>query len=154
MKINIGCGDHPIDGWLNIDLVPPADIVADFRHVGFSNVEEINMSHVLEHLGWRETQGALVHAWEWLKPGGIITVEVPDSRELLDAGVDHPMWLWGVYGAQIHEGEYHKSGFTMESLETAMADAHFDIVSKKEFLSGEDQRPGFPCIEIVGRKPE
>lgn len=91
-------------------------------------VEHIYASHLLEHFAHPDLQKILHVWWKKLKPGGKLTINVPDlawaAKQLLryDQGYlldgyyntmegEHGL-LSIFYGSQSHEGEYHKSGFT------------------------------------------
>ena len=70
MRINIGCGQLPLDGYLNIDKYDRhADEVADPMDLSFDEVEEVTMFHVLEHVAINEAPRLLYHVAGWLRPG-------------------------------------------------------------------------------------
>ncbi len=150
MKLNLGCGWFPLPGYVNIDEHCPADIQADFRALTFSGVDAINMSHLLEHLSWRETLSALTQLRGWLHSGGTLTVEVPDMEAILALGTEFHDWVRYVYGSQQNEGEYHRAGFTADSLTTLLESAGYQDVTARRFLSEFRTRPGMPCVEAVG----
>jgi len=78
MKLNLGCGNQRIDGWIGIDKVQTSatDIVRDLRRglpFSDSTVDEVICDNVLEHIGLNEI-------YRVLKPGGRATLIVPDAR--------------------------------------------------------------------------
>lgn len=54
-RLNIGCGEHYANGWLNIDIVEndqvQPDLVLDFRDNTFEDryFDQVYLGHVLEH---------------------------------------------------------------------------------------------------------
>ncbi len=57
LKLNLGCGDRHLDGWVNVDCQPAChpDMVCDLEQFPWpfadGSVSEILLEHVLEHLG-------------------------------------------------------------------------------------------------------
>lgn len=82
MKLNLGAADRRIPGFLSVDVVPPADIIADLTQPWpwwDSSVDEVVAQDVFEHLpSKRQTMNEL---WRVLKPGGVATIGVPDATE-------------------------------------------------------------------------
>lgn len=82
MRLNLGACDRPFPGFLSVDMVPPADIVADLREAwpwDDSSVEEVRAHDVFEHLPDRiHTMNELHRV---LKPGARATVEVPSASK-------------------------------------------------------------------------
>lgn len=77
VKLNLGCSDTRINGFLGVDVCPPADVVADLRlrwPWEDSSVEEILAHDVLEHLP--QIHG-LNEAHRVLRPGGKLNIKVP-----------------------------------------------------------------------------
>lgn len=155
MRLNIGCGGFPLEGWVNVDLVPPADIVGDIRELEFEDVEDVNMDHSLEHISWRDVGGLLERIHGWMVVGGTIRIEVPDMREIMRQGEGNPLWFVYIYGSQAgidglhHPGEYHCSGFTAASLAWVLGAAGWQEIQTREFLSEHPYRPGMPCLEAT-----
>jgi len=121
-KVNLGCGKYHLDGYLNVDINEPADIIMDIRNLDFddNSLEEIVSSHVLEHISMHETIRVLQEMYRVLKPEGILQLEVPDLEYCLsewlktDEESEHKwnFYLMRIFGSQINEYEYHKTGFT------------------------------------------
>jgi len=111
-------------------------------------VAEVNMSHMLEHISHLRVVATLERIHSWMQPDAKITVEVPDMREIAKI-VDHPLWLYYVYGSQAFEGEYHRSGFTAQALHNALALAGFHDIEVRAFKSEHHYRKDMPCLEAV-----
>jgi hypothetical protein len=148
VQLNLGCGGYPLDGFTNIDLYPPADIVGDFTEMDFEDLEGVVMIHSLEHLPWVQTPAILARIRSWLVPGGILTIEVPDMQAIMQMGAGNTCWLQWVYGCQAHEGEYHKAGFTSDLLCGLLELQGYKISVATTFLSDHPMRVGFPCLTV------
>jgi len=80
MKLNLGCCDERIDGFIGVDICEPADVIADLRERwpwDDSSVDEIRAFDILEHLP--DKLHSLNEAWRVLKPGGRFNIEVPTT---------------------------------------------------------------------------
>lgn len=86
-KLNIGCGDHFVKGWVNIDLcsVHPDVIAYDLRKgIPFedNSVDMVYSSHVMEHIDSEGADGFLGEQYRVLKKGGIVRVVLPDLETI------------------------------------------------------------------------
>lgn len=109
--LNIGCGNSPAEGWLNIDSSPHlraskvpivgsmvlrqaknkdgirravyGDIVHGLK-LQSGSCELVFASHVLEHLTVTDFDKALDNIYAYLRPGGILRVIVPDLRYYIE----------------------------------------------------------------------
>jgi len=88
VKLNLGCGRRKRGGWLNVDrstLCQP-DQVVDLERVPWpwpdGSVDEIMLSHVLEHLGaTTESYFAIMkEMWRVCRDGATVTIVVPHPR--------------------------------------------------------------------------
>lgn len=87
MKINLGCGDRPIKGCVNVDLYfDQADRKEDIRTIQFppGSAELVTMIHVIEHVTRREAVRLCGSIYDWLKPGGRLIIETPDRAKCID----------------------------------------------------------------------
>lgn len=145
MRLNLGCGSYPLEGYTNVDQHnEAADVVGDVRSLQFRDVEEVVMYHLLEHLERKDTVPTLNRIRSWMLNRATITIEVPDMAAIM---ADPPeAWELYVYGSQEHGGEFHLNGFTAESLGWVMRAAGFSSVSVEAFLSDHEMRRGMPCL--------
>lgn len=94
MKLNLGCGPHYADGWVNVDRITTEYINSDgdpevIRPDVEANVleglpfesgvaDEIYLGHVLEHIPWSQVPDVLFEVRRVLAPGGQLCVVGPD----------------------------------------------------------------------------
>lgn len=175
IKLYLGCGPLPIhpqhleiiDGtWILADLYinTPPIVTMDARKLPYQDgeVSKIYNSHLLEHLGLRETLPTLKEWYRALKPGGQLIINVPDmewaTEELqnLKEGLeprskvfDTPAKIMEIiYGNQDHEGEFHKSGFTQSSLGEKLQEAGFKNIKIKQVYEAHDMG----CLIAIAEK--
>lgn len=153
-KLNLGCGGFPMEGYINVDLEPPADVIGDFTtDFEFTDVEEVRMHHVLEHISWQRTNGVLRLIHSWMLPESRIIVEVPDMAAIFVRGLFDDYAQVAIYGIQSAPGEFHMAGFTKASLSMALAKAGFANLGARCFASDHPARMDFPCIEAIAVRP-
>lgn len=126
IRFNLGCYGKKIPDFINIDIREEAnpDIVDDaFKLTNCSkykgNVDLIYCSHMLEHLDFKDADKALKLWFDFLKKDGILRLAVPD----VEAAFAH-FFYWknfeeiksALWGSQRHEFDYHKSGWTKDTL--------------------------------------
>jgi predicted SAM-dependent methyltransferase len=125
--IDLGCGQvatvMPEGTPVRVDLSEyvNADYRCDVRALPFAN-ESFDIaysSHTLEHFP-REGVSAVLDEWlRILKPGGELRLVVPDlafaAKHILDGSVDKNV-MNVLYGAQDYRTNYHRTGFTKETL--------------------------------------
>jgi len=86
-QVQIGGGSHRIDGFFNIDLVPPADLIWDVREgipLPDASAEFVFSEHFLEHIDYpRSAKRYASEVHRILKPGGQAVTGVPDAEFIL-----------------------------------------------------------------------
>lgn len=83
MRLNLGCGAFPADGWVNVDLRddgPQPDVIADITDLPFEDNEAaaVYAGHVFEHIDLGDIAAALAEVDRVLAPDGVLMVVGPD----------------------------------------------------------------------------
>lgn len=124
MKINLGCSDKIMPGWINVDCrqLPGVDQVIDINAIPWpwktNSISEILMSHVLEHLD--DPIAAIREIHRVLKPGGRITVYVPHYKGSLAYHPGHKhrfsaLWFYALKDSPGTQSSDDISGMFVES---------------------------------------
>lgn len=139
VRVNLGCWHYPLPGWINVDLDPTyGDVVADARDLPFASesVDEVYAGHLLEHFAPNDD---VLSEWSRiLRPGGRITITVPDAEKgiagYMAGTIDLDLLNGIVFGATDRELQNHHQVFTASILLRRM-------------------RPHFPDARILPHTP-
>lgn len=160
MKLNLGASDRHIEGFISVDIAPPADQIVDLSGPWpwkDSSAEEVLAYDVCEHIAtlakegyapgipwalWRQVDGRIHfmnELWRVLQPGARVTIETPNASRgcgyFQDPTHVSP-WCLSTF-------KYFEHGaFARERLGDAYGiKARFKVWSIEEFeTSGEDAR--------------
>jgi ubiquinone/menaquinone biosynthesis C-methylase UbiE len=143
IKLNLGCGERHLEGYINIDAFvwkgpdgqkgKEPDVRMDIRKLEFpdNTADEILAVHVIEHFRYSEVLDILKEWYRVLKPGGKLVLELPDLSKCIGNLIRYPnnatMSLLGIYGdpRSQHDVLVHKWGWTPETLGGMMYAAGF-----------------------------
>jgi predicted SAM-dependent methyltransferase len=143
-RLHIGCGTVRLNGWINADIDPRADLILDigmplpFRSGRF---DRIYSEHVLEHLKPDVAARFLREARRILAPSGVLRIAMPDLGRVVsgyDAGWREFDWVsWPEYEfletrAQMINVSFrwwgHKWLYDAEELEASLRRAGFSEI--------------------------
>ncbi len=88
-KLQIGCQNHPIPGWLNADINPMheevilMDATQSFPFED-NTFDAVFSEHMIEHITFSEGVFMVKECYSILKPGGTIRLSTPDIKFLID----------------------------------------------------------------------
>ena len=171
MKLNLGCGDKILAGYVNVDVAPSRagkkpDVICDLHRLeSFEDgaAEEILAVHVVEHF-WRWEVVDVLREWaRVLKPGGSMILECPnllsacqqflaDPETFSGPGPEGQRTMWVFYGDPRWRDPLmvHRWGYTPRSLARIMDEAGLAEIRQEpaQFKLREPRD-----MRIVGRKP-
>lgn len=146
MKLHLGCGERYLEGYINIDFPlskhsvqkkSVADKHEDILRLNYpeNSIEEIRLHHVFEHFT-RPIACALITKWyTWLKPNGVLRVEVPDFQRTariilnpLNISAKKFKAIRHLYGSHEAKWAIHCEGYTPESLNLLLKMYWFKII--------------------------
>lgn len=142
VALDVGCGERKIEieGYTvkRVDIRPDVnpDIISNGLKIPLDeeSVDMIFSSHFLEHIGRLELYELFKHWRKLLKARGKLYIIVPDLEvaaiELL-SGQTHPATWDILYGAQNYLENFHKSGFTKNSLIAFLEKYGFEVETIK-----------------------
>lgn len=131
MKLDIGCGNSPREGFQGVDKFIHAYGIMqnDMWDLPFgdNSIDRIYCSHALEHIEKAKIVPTLKEWRRVIKPTGEIEILVPDLEWCCHQWLVHKSndwWMDILFGNQEHPGEFHKTGFT------------YDIMKRYIFMAG------------------
>ena len=99
IRINAGCGDNKLEGWINVDLHGEPDVRCDLEDTPWaepkspnnpepqvlwqdSSVDEMNWNHSLEHIGFHPDTfiSVIKEIYRVCKPNAKVSIAVPHPR--------------------------------------------------------------------------
>ena len=144
MKLNLGCGDKILPGYVNVDVAPARagqkpDVICDLHELTpfeDETADEILAVHVVEHF-WRWEVVDVLKEWmRVLKTGGPMILECPnlqsacqqflrDPEAFAGPGPEGQRTMWVFYGDPRWRDPLmvHRWGYTPRSLGQVMAEA-------------------------------
>lgn len=169
-RLNLGCGDKILEGYVNIDAAPSRrglkpDLICDLRAITLpaNHADEVLSVHVIEHF-WRWEALDVLREWlRVLRPGGTMILECPNLIAACEALLRDPVagsqpdqrgqrTMWVFYGDPAWQDPLmvHRWGYTPESLAALMREAGLINVRQEpaQFKLREPRD-----MRLVGTKP-
>lgn len=162
LKINLGSGEYPIAGWINIDMAGsdlPYNVLWGLPFPDQS-VDFVYSSYLLEHLNYRHDAPRLLQEiYRVLKPGGVLRIAAPHIRPFLQAYLnqdqaffDHVESTWGFsFGGTLLEKALNYAGVGHRA---GVVDDHkfgYDDLTLSQLLQSADFKQIYPCSYMNSR---
>lgn len=163
LKLNLGCGDNILENWINIDINSSNFKFNILNTLPFydSSVQYVYLSHVLEHLNYKEPALSLMKEIKRvLMPEGIIRIVVPDIKVFLEFYSKGESSFFNYFsqkwqmpyhqtnlesflhyaGAGSFPGivDHHKYGYDFETIEKLLKSAGFQNVKRMTYQKSLD----------------
>ncbi len=88
-RLHLGCGNHVLENWHNVDLEGPAEVIkwdlSKALPIASNSVELIFSEHFIEHIPKPRARKLLRSCYDALRPGGILRLSTPDLDALIVA---------------------------------------------------------------------
>ena len=141
IKLNIGCGDSKLEGYINIDINEDnnPDIALDIRRgipLPDGSVSEILFFHTIEHIEEKHHFSLLLEFRRLLREDGFMLISYPEFKKCAQHYInnylgDRVYWKHTIYGLQRASGDYHVS--LMDT------DVFIDLLHEAGFIDVEYQ---------------
>ena len=135
IKLNLGCGNNKIEGYLNVDsyVESKADMIVDIRKGlpwADNSVEEILFFHAIEHIEEKFHQALLDEFWRVLIPEGLILISYPEFEKCAQNYIENyrgmrEFWKNTIYGLQRYPGDYHVALMNSDVLSEKLLETGF-----------------------------
>ncbi len=172
VKLNLGCGDKILPGYINVDVVSSRagkepDVICDLRDLKAfesNSADEILSVHVVEHF-WRWEVLDILKEWvRVLKPGGKMIVECPNLLSACEEVLKNPdiatgpgpegqRSMWVLYGDPSWKDPLmiHRWAYTPRSLAQLLHEAGLnDLMQEPAQYKLREPRD----MRITGVKPQ
>lgn len=121
IRLDVGSGQYrrKDESWTTVDKFVQADLQAEMGNLPLKDdsVAEIWSGHALEHLPRADVIPTLQEWFRVLETGATCTILVPDLDDMARKWLYYGMpALVNVFGSQVHEGEFHKTGWNLKGL--------------------------------------
>lgn len=152
MKLNLGSGSLPLDGYANLDCKTGQSIFPLAN--SDATVDEVRASHVLEHFPHAKVELILREWVRVLKPGGVLKVAVPDFEIIAEqylAGASLPIEGY-VMGGQVDANDFHQALFDREHLGDLLRKV--GLIGIRRWTSDVQDCAALPIsLNLCGTKP-
>lgn len=147
IKLNLGSGGHPIEGFINVDALqlPGTDVVCNLQrldHFEDNMANVIYASHFLEHFSTADVPLIISDMYRVLKENGELRISVPDLDKICKLYLENidwftppnNPWLGLLYGGQVNKYDFHKTGFNFRWLKFLLAQAGFTEIEEVDYF--------------------
>ena len=143
MKLNLACGSCKLDGYVNVDVNPELkpDLVLDVNGPlpwKDGEVDEIVLSHAIEHVEAKFHHRIYVEFHRILKPEGILILGYPEFSKCAQFWLDNhrgmrDFWTQCIFGRQCDPKDFHVCAMHTPDVKDDLRQIGFkNIVSTEE----------------------
>jgi SAM-dependent methyltransferase len=162
-RLNWGCGDHTLPGWINSDRwhLGGVDLVCDIREglpLESDSIDYAVSIHALPEIAYEEVVPALRELRRVLKPGATLRLALPDLERNIEAyrrgDREHFLvpdgdaaTLGGKLALQLAWYGYVRTLFTYDFTEELLQKAEFGSVSRCAYQKTESPYPEIVALD-------
>lgn len=157
IRVNLKCGDKRLEGYHNYDKINGDEVVMLPYQDG--SVDEIRVSHLLEHFPQGQVAN-IVKGWAAkLKPGGVLKISVPDFETIAKVYLSpncsaEQKSACGpiIMGGQTSSDDFHRSIYDAVTLEWCLRQA--GLIRIERWCDSYGDCASLPIsVNICGTKP-
>jgi predicted SAM-dependent methyltransferase len=158
LMLDIGCGDkklHPrfagVDPYAESDKINLKAYMWDTPFED-NSVDFLVCMAALEHISKFQVVPTLREFSRILKPGAAFAIIVPNLEQAMINWLNKPTAQWEmdmIFGSQEHEGEYHRTGFSVDIIKWYFAYTELEIINIYDVSAYTQWNFG-----IIGKKKE
>lgn len=137
IKLNIGCGENKLEGFVNIDVEPRVkpdlvhDVVTTRLPFKENSVDIVHCIHNIEHIELKHWHNVLADFWRVLKPKGKLYLAYPEFEICAKYFVTNhqgqkDFWRATLYGRQLYPGDFHVTPVVTKDLAKVLHFCGFD----------------------------
>lgn len=161
-KIEGGTGSPKLEGFTNVDIraLPGVDIVHDITNLSMfkdETVDEIRVSHAIEHLSPDKIIEALQEWYRILKPEGLLRIYCPDAYKLawdyINKVINIEQFSYQLFGAQEYKENLHRLAIDGERLGKMVTEAGFEIIGREPRPNAYPWDLGIQCKKTSKNYP-
>lgn len=165
LTMELGAGGRPRPEYnlhQDIRALPGIDVVCDVRALPpeyRGKLKCIFGYHVMEHVPWREIQKTVDHWVDWLAPGGVLHMIVPDFQRFAEWLVAYPndenlhqRVLYMSQGGQDYPENTHLCGPTPCLMRKWFLAAHLKLEHLNRVNNKKPVGEHCPMLDVKGRK--
>lgn len=138
LKLNIGCGNSKLEGFINIDcdakMEPDLvhDITKKFPYENES-CDLIVMYHTIEHISKKQHALILMEFWRLLRKDGMLIFSFPEFTKCVENWKTNfrgmkDFWEATIYGRQASPSDYHVCIMDSDEFRSTLIACGFEII--------------------------
>ena len=167
-RLNWGCGEDPVPGWINSDVkdTPGIDLPCDIRDglpLADDSMDYIVSIHALPEIPYGDLVPAIRELRRVLKPGGVLRLALPDLDKGIQAYLNEDRdyflipdedagTIGGKFVVQMVWYGYSRSLFTFDFTAEILQKAGFGEITRCEFGQTAGRFP--EIVELDSREKE
>lgn len=158
-KLNLGCGQCKLEGYLNVDIdeeLKPDEIVDITRPLPYADetFEEVIFFHTIEHITKQFHPTIFSEVRRVLKPNGKFILGYPEFRVCAQYWIDNKrgmkdFWEACIYGRQTSKADFHVALMDSQEVKDVLLAVGFENIK----MGAEPENPQYTLVTAFKSEP-